>query len=329
MFDHIDLDDRDYIASQMDGDGTVDMHHDCLRVSMPKSVKSITTILRFDDWIPGAVDFRLGRGNSDADVTWNIYGETARSFSEMIATHCKIKGPQFALAATAIIGRTPYLLLKDGVSKYYENTAAVTEVVQVSRYILDNRIKTGGGHCVFNDYHITLVPREEIRQNRDYISKRLKEMKQEEHQQIVGPLSLSYIGGFADAEACYRINGPRNFMISINQSYPAILQAIQKQFNGYLGLRKDNSVWYLNICKDATAFMSAVLPYSFEKKHQIQLLLTSSESNWRQVQSKVDLMKGVCVRIGRLKTITTRAQLDELIDLYFDRQGKTLVRKRL
>lgn len=67
MFEHIDNDTRDWMAAQMCGDGSVDMEHDVLRVYLPKSVKSISTLLRFDDLIPGSFYFRLGRGNSEAD----------------------------------------------------------------------------------------------------------------------------------------------------------------------------------------------------------------------------------------------------------------------
>lgn len=117
----------------------------------------------------------------------------------MIAPHCKIKGPQFALAATAMIGRTPFILTKDGISKKYENKEAVMEVVNTSRFILNNRIKSGNGRCNLNGYDILEVPRGQIKENRAYITKRLQEMKDEEHLQIVGPLSSAYIAGFVDA----------------------------------------------------------------------------------------------------------------------------------
>ena len=312
----------------MCGDGTVDMCDNMLRVNLPKSIKSISTLLRFDDLIPGSFYFRLGRGTSEAEGVWSIYGETARSFSEMIAPHCIIKGPQFALAATTIIGRTPHILVKDGVSKRYENTAAVVEVVGASRYILENRLRMGNDRCTLNGYDITLVDRDEITENRKYIYNRLQEMKKEEHAQIIGPLSYASIAGFVDAEGTFQLHGPHNLMIKIPQKSPAILQAINKQYPGCLYLSKQTNVWCLNVVKEATRLIEDLLPFLYEKRAQVDMILTSTTRHWKEVKVKLDDMKGVCVRVGRLKTINTKEQLDDFINTYFERQGKTLVRKR-
>lgn len=75
--------------------------------------------------------------------------------------------------------------------------------------------------------------------------------------------------------------------------------------------------------------LNYIIPFLYEKLNQAEMITTSTVDTWKDVKQKLDSMKGVCVRIGRLKTINNREELNALVDLYFDRQGKTLVRKRL
>lgn len=102
---------------------------------------------------------------------------------------------------------------------------------------------------------------------------------------MISNLSSDYAAGYFDGEGCVRItsnsalgNNGFGIHVFITNTYKPILESFKFKYGGALDLRDKSTPkhrscfqWRLSNRRDALVFLLDILPYSIEKKPQIEL----------------------------------------------------------
>lgn len=108
----------------------------------------------------------------------------------------------------------------------------------------------------------------------------------------VDGLHPSYIAGFFDAEGHIK-NNKSTLYVTISQKDPTIIRTIQERYGGSIYTEKYRESHVLTFCaKSAKAFLLAIRRDVHEKRDQVELALTLSKDNWRDVGPRMKAMRG-------------------------------------
>lgn len=128
----------------------------------------------------------------------------------------------------------------------------------------------------------------------------LEALKRQPHAAITKELAIPYVAGFFDADGCVMIR-KRAYTIcaEASQKYPAICEALQRQFGGsiYKGKGREQYTWHLGSLK-AVEFLRKVLPYLVHKKRQAEIVIEFVERKMSAEDAMAGLraLKGICSR---------------------------------
>lgn len=308
-WDDIGEDLRWYIGGQLDGDGSVDVRNECPRIRLTKSVTAAHVVVMFRNIFGGCITTRLpNKDNTEASCTWECLGAYVKPLCKNIAEYMHAKQPQFRLAASMPLGKTPLTVTHGNVTTSYDYRKDVAILLGITKSRI-GRLLRGQVSAEYGGHLLVNIPNP--RQARAAIAERLHEMKHEAHLPVTRTLPDAYFAGFADAEMCIYVHGPSSLSIYIPQKYPAVLAAFASRFGG--SVRQTQVGYAYSVCAKARACLMALLPYSREKLNQVRLAIEADEHNWRENKMRLDKMKGVCVRVGRSNVVKTKEELEAVM----------------
>lgn len=306
-FADIDEETKWYVASQLDGDGCV-WATSTLIVNLPKSIKSATTVLRFQKLFGGSVYWKLGRGNREAQCEWRIGGQDAIEFCNMIKDYTELKRRQFTLAATFPISAAPLQVSKDGETWIVASLAEAGDLVKKRGDWLGKTMREDGPYSK-DGYTITKIP--DTQKLKAELKAQISELNHTAHLAITRELPLAYLAGFADAELCISMHRDR-FMLSMPQAHEAIANAYFRRFECGGVSQNNRGQWLWSTCGvDSRNTLESLLPYLFEKRKQAEIALNATRSSWDEDKELLDSMKAVNLAKGRVATVTTQDDLDK------------------
>ena len=137
------------------------------------------------------------------------------------------------------------------------------------------------------------VPDNVIKQRLD-IKARLREEKQSEHTVVAECPPHPWWAGFFDADGSVRIRNRNSFRVSMSQKYRSILDAAMQAFGG--AVHQNALGWWSWEAsgKSATAFVTAIAPFSIEKREQLTAVLAmdGSDDTARKISATLRGLKG-------------------------------------
>lgn len=297
--------DRDvlwWVGGELDGDGSVGVYQQRLKVIMQKSIKSSSTITRLFELFGGSIIKSPARSATEEDqVQWVIRSEEARQFCVHIEPFLFGKRPQFELAATLIIGRSPLIARKGTERKAFKTFSELAHFLQLDfSYDTLRRRFQNSPNQDFGDWSVTKLDKQSILLYRAEVEARLRQMKHVPHLPIlnVGSISLAYFCGFIESDGCICILSANSVNIAVSQKYRAICDAFKDKFNGsrVIWLRHPQAtlggIWVWTLSRNSKECIRSLLPYAFEKREQMELVLQVNEDNWRSIKKNLDALKG-------------------------------------
>ena len=296
-----------WAAGLIDGDGSVGMYDSVLMVSVLKSIKAYTTVRRLRTFFGGSITFKLRAGEIEACCVWTLRSQAARLLCQELKAYVKLKKPQFELASTALIGKSPISVTDGGVEQIVRDRAELSGLTGLRCNQIMYLMAKHKGSFHMNNFFVQRMTPQAIREHRRKMEVRLKEMKHEPHNEIEGLLELPYAAGFFDSEGTITIISLNQIQVRVPQEYPAILNAFVTTFGANLYRHE----W--SISRGAREFLQQILPFAFEKRQQLALAIDLNEDNWKQQRDQINALKGVCVAVGRRKSIVTQIDLDAFI----------------
>ena len=299
--DHIGEDVRWWVGGELDGDGSVGVYAGRLKVVLKKSVKSMTTIKRFRNLFGGSIVHSPAANEfEEAQAAWFLRAEEAQRFCKDIVPYTFLKREQFRVASEIIVGRTPIIATKDGVSKSVRNGTQLHKLIadpKILVWTVRRRIKTTAPFKL-GGWSVTQIDKQLVRQKLADARKQLMAMKQQEHVNITDPPPAAYFCGFFEADGCVSITGPRSVRVGVSQKYRSICDAFASAYGGSVGscaVKKSTLgyMWQWQASGDnARGFLRQVEPFAFEKKEQMRLALACNRENWQTNKAQMDAMKG-------------------------------------
>ena len=302
-------DDLWYAAGQIDGDGSVGAyggpatgHGDgILAVSVGKAENSLHVLKHLQSLFRGRIQKnRDSRQNLQATFSWVLTGQEAVKFCNLIRDYVQLKRPQFQLAsswdARPLKGKPFVLIHPSEESIYYDS---LTALWKDSRFQLTVR---QAQKCVLKqvypeslsdkEWMAVLIDKREISKAKKAIRNLLVDLKRTPHAKIDRKLPAAYFAGIFDAEGTVCTHGLNGVQVSVSQKYKAICDCFLQHYAGGLTQSERLFVWSVSNRKDAFSFIEDILPYSREKKPQLELVLNMPVNRAQQVAKELRKYKG-------------------------------------
>lgn len=154
-----------------------------------------------------------------------------------------------------------------------------------------------------------------IKNKRTEIATYLKNEKHVEHATIIDDLPNSYYAGIFDAEGTISITGFNQVKVSLNQKYKAICDNLAQKFTGGIQKTKDRDIyiWSIGNKDGCFNFLNSILPYSIEKKPQIEIVLNMKCNDAQNVKKAIEKLKGLQgIIMLKERNLTPQKKLDGL-----------------
>lgn len=266
-----------------------------LRVTVKKANNSLTTILRFQQLFGGTtISIKAARAGWQDQTAWVLNGKDASDFCREMAPYTFLKRPQMEVAATFPIGRTPLQASQEGETILFsscedlcKHIRATVSACSVRRYL------RAGKRCI-NGWTIQKSARNEVAAAREAAGQKVKALKKQEHAMLMTQPPDAYCCGFFEADGCLSIRGPQQQIASIIQAHKAMPMAFQAKYGGKVYWQKLDAATLGGLWtwrkSEPSAFYSALLPFSFEKRQQMEIAL--SKTDWREANAKMGPLKG-------------------------------------
>ena len=290
-----------WVGGELDGDGSVGVYAGRLKVVLHKSVKSMTTIERFRDLFGGSIVHNPPANKfEEAQAAWFLRAEEAQRFCKAIIPYIFLKREQFRVASEIIVGRTPIIATKDGISKSVRNGTQLHKLIadpKILVWTVRRRIKTTTPFQL-GGWTVTQIDKEVVKQKLADAREQLMAMKQQEHVVITRRPPAAYFSGFFEADGCVCIKGPNGLCVKVSQKYRAVCDAFAAAYGGSVGkyaVKKSTlgHMWQWQAYGyKAWEFLRQAEPFAFEKKEQMCLALGINKDNWQQSKAHMDAMKG-------------------------------------
>ena len=195
---------RWWTAGQLEGDGCVGVYQERLKVSVKKSIKSKSTVDRLHDFYGGSVILmKKEDDNWEDSCTWVTRAEDARQFCQDMLPYLNIKRPQFELASTLVIGRSPSIAFRNNEKRAFKTLAELSKHIGMPMTTLKRRFEKSI-YDDLNGWNVQILDKSFILTYRAEVEERLKIMKRIPHLQIsnASSIHLAYFAGFV-MNNCY------------------------------------------------------------------------------------------------------------------------------
>ena len=300
-----------YAAGQIDGDGSIGVYGDAnnrqgdgtLTVSMGKAENSLHILHGLRATFGGRVNKnRDAIGKYQAMFSWVKSGQDAVKFCLAIKDYVQLKKPQFELASTwygkPVRGHAvPFVLTHPSFDElYYDSITALWKdprfqipIRQIQSWIREDVYPQSLSD---KDWKVSLVDKEKITESKQFIRKELARLKKVQHAIIEVRPPAAYFAGIFDAEGSVSVQDFNGMQLSVSQNHRAVCDALLKQFNGGITRSVGKFVWTVSNREDALNFISEILPYSLEKKPQLELVLNMPINGAQDVAKELRKFKG-------------------------------------
>ena len=292
---------RSWIAGQLDGNGFIAAESSGILITITKPERGLACLEHLRSTIGGSIlKGRYPNGNRQVQLVWKLRGDAAIALCKDLADYIFLKRPQMIVGATVPRNELEMTKLRPviatdkltGEQTVYGSLCEAARVMNTSPGNICNAIKgvikSIGGHTW--EAIPNLFNRDDAIAKCDAVNKRLKDLKRIEHEPIIGPMSLPYVAGFVDADACLIVSGKNSLKCTISKKHPAICDALCAQFGGSV---KKNIVYIWSVSgPTARSFLREVVPYMIEKREQAELLLNMKPGDGADVKIAMRALKG-------------------------------------
>ncbi len=299
-----------YAAGQIDGDGSVGVYGDAkcgqgdgtLTVSVGKAENGLHVLHTLQKIFGGRVNKKHDAYEDyQAMFSWVKTGQDAVDFCLLIKEYVQLKKPQFELASTygrSIRGHSVPFILKHPTCEelYYDSLTALCKDPRFK--IPEKQTKTWIRENVYpkslsdKAWKVSLVDKQKISDSKQTIKKELVRMKKVPHAEIEFTPPAAYFAGIFDAEGLVSVQDFNGINLSIPQNHRAICDALLQRYAGGLTRSEKNFAWKVSNREDALKFISDILPYSLEKKPQLELVLNMPINGAQDVAKELRKFKG-------------------------------------
>lgn len=292
------LEDLQYMAGQVDGDGSIAIllpstgrrHLGQVYIRITKTTKNPHMLDWFKETFGGKIhNLRLlsqQRLNNSDTQTWQIECGPAIELCKLLGPHSHIKKREFDMAsrfpsdAVRRTALTEVKITKDNDSHVFESMTAAGKYLSRDSTAVRYALKSGGLCAGWRVESHQTFTRDQVKQLIEQMHWSLRFMKQLPDDPVQGPLSLPYVAGLFDAEGSISITGNSSTVL-ISQKDPAIRVALEQQFGGH------SSNWSWRPPEAGRPFLQAIKPFCIEKLEQIELVL-SMDGNGPQIKALLD-----------------------------------------
>lgn len=316
-WNNISEDVRWWVGGNFDGDGCVGLYKATnLAVVIGKAENAWHVLDRLQELFGGSIHlFHQETETHQAAKNWKLIGRSAVEFCKVMQKYTLFKRPQLALAATHPIDDLRIMIWKPvmatdprtGAETMYPNMwdaaqklprVTVCAIVKCARG--DKHYNTCGG---FKWQKLeNPVKRTEVRDRVKNIAKGLKQLKKVEHEETDMEMPLPFVAGLIDSDGTMSVTKFGKVRVSLCQKYPAMCNALQRQFGGAVrrrvtiletgSVRKEKIIWNWYGNSKSPQALKAIYPFLIEKKAQAVLLLQATHETALTVSAQASALKG-------------------------------------
>lgn len=299
-------DELHYLGGQFDADGCVLItlpslgrrHLGFVTVKFEKSIKNRV----FLHWLIDKVGGKLKKErqhpgpNVNNSQQWILEHSSAVAFCGILKHYSILKRNQLTLAAAfpsdrvklsrqqQVIawddkGETLYDSVRDCARAIGRADGAVAYCIKARE---SGKDATCAGYCIKRGEQIS---RDVVADEIESLCKTLQVLKKTPDDTITFDMRIPYVAGFVDGDGCLQASRSHRVIITVQQKYGAIREALLRQFGGNIsGLG-----WALH--RNADLLLEDLTPFLIEKKPQALLLLKMC-GNGPEVAKQLRLLKG-------------------------------------
>lgn len=282
-------DDLWYFGGNLDGDASICVSgkkdqgqgDGCLIFSMGKAAQSLKLLQHARHIFDGRINTnKMAKDKYQSFHSWTKVNKEAVEFCTLMKDYVQLKKPQFTLAcewptdhsngkAFHLVNRTGQVivyasiqqLIKDDRFRLYKKSAHDW----VNRNIIPKKFVDG-------DWTLEMIPADIMTKRKDEIRHGLKTLKSVMHEPILQDLPAAYFAGMFDSDGCVGVSNLNQVEVAVSQKYRAICDAMKQKYGG--GVTNNATVfkWSIKNRDGAMKFIEDILPYSIEKKQQLELV---------------------------------------------------------
>lgn len=299
------------VGGELDSDGSVAVYSGRLIVLIKKSVKSKTLLEKYQSMFGGTVTLADQRSsNWEIQWAWCIRAEAARQFCKDIVSFVFAKRPQFELASTLVVGRTPLIAKRGDVTRAFcsfeelTNELQLGEAANVRRRFVKNTTRLLQGWTIYRlDKASILAYRQEVDQ-------KLRAMKNVPHLPYPCPqdIHLAYYCAFVEGDGTVAIRGPNQYHIAVSQKFRAVCDAFQTKFGGSVICTQQSGatlghiwIWYMYTDAYCLLLHSGPLPIRLRKRGTDETCLEQYSKNLVRYKRQAKCLERQTVREVRQK----------------------------
>ena len=275
-----------WMAGNIDGDGwfTSSNNGGLPKIGMSKALKGAHSLHRILDKLGGRISKRAARGeHQQASEVWEVSGDLAARIAQQLLPFLKIKAKSAALLSTWLPRARCITVTRGTESHPNLGWDAARRMVGCTKKSIYRTANSG------KPIHGWLISK---RTDAVDFRPQLAVNRKSPHQPVEA-LHVAWVAGLFDADGHVRADS--GLQVSINQKWPAVLEALRVRFGGAVGhyVKEDGEGWYnWALCKGARDFLTAIRADVYEKAAQVELALTANRKNWREVEATLKTMRG-------------------------------------
>ena len=296
-----------YMAGQLDGDGSINICGDkknrqgdgVLSISMGKAGKSLSTLNSLKKIHGGRVNRnRKAKGKYQEINSWVKSGQDAIDFCQSIKTYVQLKHPQFDAASQFPLlnnNGIGFEITNDKDKFVFNSKNELMKKLSLTEYATNKWINNDQYPVKLNDktWRLKKVDKTQITLKKNQIRAELKRLKTIPHNPINDTLPLEYFAGFFDAEGNIGVSNFNRIEVKVAQKYRAVCDAFKNKFGGEVCHQSNHAFsWYIKNYEGCMRFIDDILPYSIEKKQQLELVKNMPVNGAPEVAKKLREFKG-------------------------------------
>jgi hypothetical protein len=295
----------DFVAGVVDTDGCILTNTDknnintSLFVKVDQAEKGVNLVHYMYNTFGGSINkIQKQTTKIQASYSWYLTGEFAAKFCKLIAPHMLIKKDQAEIASTF-----PHLNMHIIPIIATNETTSKTQTFQTKKdcmkhvgftFYFDDEYKPIKKNKWVIERSMNLAEIGNIREQREYIRNKLKELKNTPHADSISfaKPSMAYIAGIMDGDGMFDTHGKNGQNHSLTQKYRPICDMLYKLYGGSVSFRKSNNSYTWEVYTFAPQLLKDIAPYIIGKKKQVDLIMNMKPGEASDVHSKLHDLKG-------------------------------------
>lgn len=301
--ENINIEKFQYAAGFTDTDGCfLVSDKNNLRCQIEQAEKGIDALhFMFNNFGGSITLHKKGNEKHQTSYMWILLGKDAQEFAKYIFPYLLIKKREAKLFI-----KFPLMNLHTksvrAINNVTKEILIFETMIECSKFIGRKQKLNFKDYeiIIFEDWEIQKVLSDydiiSIKNKRAEIDLQLKKFKTETHDliPIETIISIPYLSGVCDGEACFQVNGKSSQHHSITQKYTPILEVFKRLYGGNVYYRKDSNTHAWEINSGAKEFLISISPFIIGKKKQVDLILNMKPGEAQEIHVKLRELKGKC-----------------------------------